>query len=254
MGALAVSKFLPLALLPIGLVLICLWISFLSKSRKWVAVTAGILGLFSTPVVADRLMQTLEDRYQYRSDARLPHADAVFVFGGMLGLRGHPGTEVEWNDCADRFEKAVSLYRAGKAKTIVLSGGAPTYEGGPDEGQILQRKAIERCVPEADILVTAATLNTEMEVQELCNIVAERHWRTVILVTSAYHMPRVMRLSSQALATLIPAPVAYVTPDPEQTWAFGRIEYYMPQAKALLVSETALREYIGVAVYSILHG
>jgi uncharacterized SAM-binding protein YcdF (DUF218 family) len=171
----------------------------------------------------------------------------------MLGSRNHLETEVEWNDSADRFEKAVSLYRAGKAATVVLSGGALIYHGGPDEGQILQQKAIERGVSKADILVTAPTANTEMEAQALCNVVVERRWRTVIVVTSAYHMPRAMRLSSDSLATLIPAPVAYGTPDPQQSWPYRRLEHYLPQAKALLLSETAVREYIGVAVYSIFH-
>jgi uncharacterized SAM-binding protein YcdF (DUF218 family) len=66
-------------------------------------------------------------------------------------------------------------------------------------------------------------------------------------------MPRAMRLSAHCLADLTPVPVAYETPDPSTSWAYKRPEYYVPQAQALFLSERALREYLGLFVYSVFH-
>lgn len=213
-----------------------------------------LLSLLGAPVISDRLMWSLEDRYPYLSNKACPKADAVFVFGGMLGLRSHPDTGIEWNEAAERFVRAVELYKAGTARILVLSGGAEVYEGGPDEGELFKKKAIARGVPDSSILVTGRTANTEEEANAIVQLVARRQWKRVLIVTSAYHMPRAMRLSADCLAELIPVPVAYETPDPKSSWIYKRPEYFIPQARALFISERALREYMGIFVYIALHG
>jgi len=99
--------------------------------------------------------------------------------------------------------------------------------------------------------VTHETFNTEQEAIALTQLAALKRWKRVLIVTSAYHMPRAMRMSADCLAELIPVPVAYETPDPTTSWAYKRPEYYLPQAQALSVSERALREYIGIFFYAI---
>jgi uncharacterized SAM-binding protein YcdF (DUF218 family) len=102
--------------------------------------------------------------------------------------------------------------------------------------------------------VTRRTDNTEEEAEAISQLVARKQWKQVLIVTSAYHMPRAMLLSAHCLAHLTPVPVAYETPDPQTRWAYRRLEYFIPQAQALFVSERALREYMGIWVYTIFHG
>jgi uncharacterized SAM-binding protein YcdF (DUF218 family) len=246
-------KCIPLFCLPLG-VAIALLLAALRWPRNKLLVAAPLvlLWIFGTPVISDRLMSSLEDRYPYRSDQDCPRADAVFVFGGMLRLRDHPGAAaIPWNEAAERFDRAVDLYKSGAAQLLVLSGGAERYPGGPDEGEILKARALTLGVAERAILVTPQTFNTEQEASALKQLAAQKSWKKVLVVTSAYHMSRAIRMSVGCVAQLIPVPVAYETPDPRTSWAFRRPEYYIPQAQALFISERALREYLGIAAYTV---
>jgi uncharacterized SAM-binding protein YcdF (DUF218 family) len=252
MTGLDLNKFLPFVILPLGFSVWILVAALRWPRRILVAVPFLILWLLGTPVTADRLMWSLEDRFPYRSLADCPKSDAVFVFGGMLGFRGHRDGGITWNEAAERFDEAVRLVKAGRTRLLVLSGGPERYPDGPDEGESLRDEAVERGVPEDEILVTPATMNTEAEAKDLCQLVTSKHWKQVLIVTSAYHMPRAMWLTRRCRAGRIPVPVAYQTPDPGSSWAYRRPEYYLPQAEALRISERAVREYVGMMFYAAL--
>jgi uncharacterized SAM-binding protein YcdF (DUF218 family) len=147
MGSSILSKCIPLFLLPLGAALVMLGAA-LRWRQKWLIVAPLLLlSLLGSPVVSDRLMWSLEDRFPYRANKDCPKADAVFVFGGMRGLRSHPGRAIEWNEAAERFYRAVDLYKTGAARVLVLSGGAELYEGGPDEGEVLKKKPLSWVSP-----------------------------------------------------------------------------------------------------------
>lgn len=248
MPSLYPTKALPLVFLPLGVSLLLLIIAFKWPRRILVATPLAILWVFSTPFSANWLMRSLEDRYPYRSVADCPQADAVFVFGGMLGPRDRTDGSIAWNEAGQRFDQAIRIMKAGKAATLVFSGGAVRYPGGSDEGELLKQEAIARGVSEKSLLLTGASANTKSEAAAICQLADRMHWRRVLLVTSAYHMPRAMRLSSSCSVDRIPVPIAYRTPDPSTSWAESRIDYYLPQAQTLLNSELALHEYFGMVV------
>lgn len=244
------NKTLPLLCLPVALSLALLMIALRWSRTLFIALTLLILVLFSSPAVADLLMGSLEDQYRYRPVAECPQSDAVFVFGGMLGPRDRTDGSIAWNEAAERFDRALQIVRAGKARVLVLSGGAERYPGG-DEGELLKQEAMDRGLTPKEIVVTQSTANTDQEARALSQLVALQHWKRVLIVTSAFHMARAMRLSEKCSAELIPVPVAYQTPDRRTLWAYKRLEYYIPQAEGLSISERALREYLGISFYSI---
>jgi uncharacterized SAM-binding protein YcdF (DUF218 family) len=251
MNSLVLNKCLPLIFLPLGLSLLVLAAALKWRLSVLIAIPFVNLWFFGTPAIADRLMSSLEDRYPYRTIAECPQADAAFVFGGMLGPRDHSGGGIAWNEASERFDRALAIVKAGRARTLVLSGGPQRYEGGPDEGDLLREEAIARGVPDSAIVVTRATMNTEAEANALSQLIILRRWTRVLIVTSAFHMPRAMSLTDDCLAELIPVPVAYQTPDPRTSWTYRRPEYYLPQAEALVISERALREYFGILFYAV---
>jgi len=146
------SKCVPLLFLPLGAVLVMLLAALRWRRKSLIVISLLLLWLFSAPPISDQLMRSLEDRFPYRSNEECPVADAVFVFGGMLGPRGHPRADIEWNEAAERFERAVDLYNAGKAPLLVLSGGPERYDGGPDEGELLKKKLLLWASPTAQSL------------------------------------------------------------------------------------------------------
>jgi uncharacterized SAM-binding protein YcdF (DUF218 family) len=246
-----VNKTLPLLCLPVAVTLGLLIVAFRRHPSLLIAVTLLNLVFFSSPVVGGFLMGSLEDRYPYRPVADCPQSDAVFVFGGMLGPRDRIDGSIAWNESAERFDRAVQIVKAGKAHVLVLSGGAERYAGPEDEGELLKQEAIARGLAPEQIVVTQAASNTKHEARALCQLAALQHWKRVLVVTSAFHMARAMRLSERCSAELIPIPVAYQTPGRRNSWAYKRLEYYIPQAEGLANSERALREYLGISFYSV---
>jgi uncharacterized SAM-binding protein YcdF (DUF218 family) len=76
----------------------------------------------------------------------------------------------------------------------------------------------------------------------------------VLLVTSATHMPRSVRIFARQGIEVIPAPADYLVPDAEWQYALnaspGVLLYNMlPSAGALNMLELALKEYVGMVVY-----
>jgi uncharacterized SAM-binding protein YcdF (DUF218 family) len=175
----------------------------------------------------------------------------VFPLGGILTVSSGLAGADEFGDSADRFERAVALYQAGRARVLALSKVRPFVPGTLSEGERLRRMAIARGVPPSAIMLTAETVNTAAEADALSALASQQHWKRVLLVTSAFHMPRAMRLFRDAPAEIVPVPVGYESRDSRLRGAEFRPECWMPQAEALLHSERALREYMGILFYTI---
>src|SRR5690348_6044900 len=218
------------------------------RRRIFIALPFVILWILSTPVLADMLMRSLEDRYPYRSSSNCPVADAVFVLGGgILGPGDQSGADVDWGPSAVRFDRALNLFTSGRARVLLISAGGPAVFG---EGARLREIAIQRGIPAQSVLVTRAVLNTAAEADALAELADRFEWKRVLLVTSAFHMPRAMRLFRSCPAEIVPVPVNYLSP-PSMSSGNTGLDHFLPQAEALYRSERASREYLGLAFYSI---
>jgi uncharacterized SAM-binding protein YcdF (DUF218 family) len=81
----------------------------------------------------------------------------------------------------------------------------------------------------------------------LAQLATEHRWHRIILVTSANHMPRAALLFRRAHIAFTPFPVDYrVDVDSALT-----LLDFLPNAGALKCSEIAIREWYGVAYYSL---
>jgi len=246
-------KLLPSLVLPPGLTLLLLLAAIRWRSRALAGVALALLWLCGTPVVADAIMRSLEDQYPYRTAEQCPVADAVFPLGGgIVGRRDHGGKDAQWNAAAERFGRAVELFTRRRASVLVLSRGWSTSETDYSEGARLKEIAVNEGVPEQSIIVTGKTINTAEESAALCGLAARMRWKRVLLVTSAFHMPRAMRLFRGCPAEIVAVPVDYSTPEANGWTGNGDFDRFLPQAEALYHSERALREYLGMAFYAIL--
>jgi uncharacterized SAM-binding protein YcdF (DUF218 family) len=124
-------------------------------------------------------------------------------------------------------------------------------EGVPREGDRLREIAIQRGVPSESIIVALDVRNTAAEADALTGFAKLLNWKRVLLVTSASHMPRAMRLFRKCPAEVIPVPVGFQSPAPGQPPTDAGLTRYLPQAEALAHSERGLREYLGILLYSI---
>lgn len=240
-------KILPVLILPTGLIILLLLGGLLLR-RRWPVWTAlALFWLCSTPVLSDALMTLVEGRGPRLEAAEMPAADAIVVLGEGRDIAPGPAAVSEWTD-GDRFWGGVSLYRAGKAPLLVFTGGwAPWAPGAPPEGDVLMRHARLLGVPEIALHTTAKVVNTEAEAYAVAQLLQQRSRTRVLLVTSAFHMPRALQLFEETGLVVTPFRVDYQVDAAE---AFT-VRSLVPRAEKFRKTEMAWRELIGRAWYAL---
>ncbi len=247
------SKFLPLALLPIGLSLILLVVGLIGRWR-WPVITAVVLlWLLSLGLVSQILWRWLEAPWQRQSAAKAASADAIVVLSG--GRHPAPGAAKvsEWHD-PDRFLAGLELFREGKAPRLLFTGGAsPFRPGQPPEGQRYLEEAEQLGIPAAAMQSTKPVVNTAEEAIAIRKLLmgSDRAATSsrILLVTSAFHMRRAQRLFERQGLQVVPFPVDFQA---RGQWAgplWRDPTQWLPTAAALDGSSWALRELLGRMVY-----
>jgi uncharacterized SAM-binding protein YcdF (DUF218 family) len=242
------NKILPVFVLPLGWVLLLLL--FALFWRKWwpVVVALMILVVASLPVTGSRLIGRLESVYPALPIADAGPADAIVVLGGVLGPKVAPGYVTNWSETSERYDGGVALLRAGRAGILVFTGARIPWEGRATlEGDDLRAIAIQQGVPAEQILVTREVANTRDEARAVAEMARVRGWKKIIVVTTAWHMPRAAQAFRKAGVAFTPFPVDFRRDSARAVSAAD----FLPRAEALQMTETAVREFYGYAFYAL---
>lgn len=252
------SKLLPLFVYPVGLSCLLMalglvWIWKHPKRATWaIALSLFILFFTSNPLVSDKLVSTLE--WQYFPPDPVPTADAIVVLGGATAPQMVPRPWVEVLESGDRILYGARLYNQGKAPKLILSGGRITWRGGSgaSEADDMKEFALAMGVPESAIVLEGTSLNTRQNAVNLKPILDRQSAESVLLVTSAIHMPRSVAIFSKLGINVIPAPTDYLVPTETQINTLeGRILALLPEAKSTAHFTQALKEYVGFVIYRL---
>jgi len=242
------NKLLPIFVLPLGWVVMLLLYAILRR-RRWPVIAAlVVLYVCSMPLVGDWLFHGLESAYPPLGIAEVEKADAIVPLGGIFGPAVPPGRVLNIGEAGERLEAGIQLWQQQRARWLVFTGGrVPWARGGEVEGAASARAVIARGIPAEKVLVTREVSNTADEARAVADLMRERGWRKIILVTSAWHLRRAARQFRKASVDFIPFPVDYHI-DPQ-----GRLTVLdlLPRAEGLHQTEAALREWYGIAFYAI---
>jgi len=199
------------------------------------------------PVVSNGVMRLVEGEARRVPVSSVGRADAVVVLSGMLNqVDGAPLGE--WNDAVDRFYGGIELFNAGKAPLIVFTRGQVPWElDAIPEGELLAKRAVLLGVPKTAICLTEKVGNTADEALAAAKLLGFRkgEGKSIILVTSAYHMRRALLLFEKAGFRVIPFKVDYQVSNKKEVTVLN----YLPNGESLEQSERALREVIGWLYY-----
>ena len=243
------NKLLPVFLLPVGLTaVLLLWA--LVRQKWWPVVVALVLLYFSSTHFGSHwLLGRLEAQYAPVAVDDAGPADAIVVLGGIFGGPRFPeGFVPNVGEAGERLEAGIQLLRRNRADWLVFTGGRIPWEGREVvEGEDSRRVALSRGVPAERILVTREVGNTWDEARAVADLMKQRGWKRVLLVTSVWHLPRSARLFRAAGVAFTPFPVDYRIDAKRPLTLLG----FLPNATALLETETALREYYGYAFYAL---
>ncbi|MEO0807272.1 MAG: YdcF family protein [Cyanobacteria bacterium J06643_4] len=253
------SKLLPLFVYPIGLstllmALALVWVWRHPKRAVWaIALSLFILFFSSNSLVTTRLVRSLEQ--QYLPPDPMPTADAILVLGGGTAPQLAPRPWVEVSEQGDRILYGSRLYTQGRAPKLVLSGGRVSWRGGSgsSEAEDMKQIALAMNVPAEDILLEGDSLNTRQNAVNTKAILESESIETVLLVTSALHMPRSVAIFKKLGIDVIPAPTDYFSPTENQgdVTIEGRILSLLPDAGATYSFTRALKEYVGFVIYRL---
>ncbi|MGV8026211.1 MAG: YdcF family protein [Anaerolineaceae bacterium] len=215
--------------------------------------TILMLWACSTAPVATTLARSLEWQYTYPEE--VPQADAIIVLGGGTEPAVSPRKYVEINSAGDRVFAAAQLYRDGKAPILILSGGNINWlnNGSSTPADQMAEILTFLDVPSSAMILENTSKNTYENALNTKEIITENGFKTVLLITSAMHMPRSVMLFEKQGVSVIPIPVDYsVVEDVNESQSFLDTFYgLLPNVGNLAVTTNVMKEYIGIWTYSL---
>jgi len=230
------------------------------KRKAWqtvcVALALVILIVSSNTWVATSLVRSLE--WKYLPQDKIPEADAIVVLGGGTVSAQSPRQTVEINGAGDRMIYAAHLYHEGKAPLLILSGGSITWLDGRQSSIAGEMKEILSAlgVPDDAMVLQEKSQNTHEDAVYSNEVLREKGIKRIILVTSAMHMPRAVALFEHEGLEVIPAPTDFTVT--EEDWnnlvSFNiqsQLIALIPSTGNISLTTNALKEYIGMMVYSL---
>ncbi len=165
-------------------------------------------------------------------------AGHVVVLGGGYRAREQgPVTSELATSTTIRLNEGIRIHRALVDTTLVVSGASIYQEG--STAQAAAQLAIAMGVPAEEIAVEDRPRDTAEEAAAVYGLAGEG--ATIVLVTSASHMPRAVHLFERRGFEVIPAPTNHLT---EESWL--RSGTLWPSAQNVRMVERALYEYLGL--------
>jgi len=202
----------------------------------------GWLWLWSMPLVSDAIRGSLEARHPFRLAVEYPQADVIVILGGGVEGAAQGGRAMPHLVAgADREWFGAQLYHARKAPYLLVSAGPSPgrhTESGAD-GMAIFLQALG--VPKEALWLEPLARNTKENALLVQQILADMGAKHILLVTSAYHMPRALRMFSGSLLDITPAPTDHGVVKAD----FDLLRLF-PQSGSLSQSTDAIREYLGI--------
>ena len=256
------SKLLPQLIYPLGLGLLLQLIAIGGRKRRWalpLSITGWlVIAVPSMPVVSDALLSQLENQAAALTPKTIPQADAVLVLGG--GIRPAPthALGIEVNEAGNRLLCGVRLWKQGKAAVLITSGARVSFKANDSiapEALLSQQLAQELGVPASAVLLNDRARTTAEEAQHIHQLAADHGWKQLILVTSAFHMPRALAsFQHQSNLQIIPVACDYQlnpqSPNQAFSWQALIIDL-IPNSDSLKQTTQVLKEHLGLLVYKL---
>ena len=197
----------------------------------------------STPIFSDAFFKLVEGNQSRKLIAGIKKADAIVVLSGMLSVHEIEGGEyVEWGD-PDRFFAGIELMKASKAPNLIFTGAQmPLGESDRTEGVALADYAAAYGIPYDHIFASGLVANTADEALAVKKL---SQGNKIILVTSAFHMPRAKMLFEKEGFEVAPYRVDFKSLTADSVTFMD----YLRHAGSLAKTELGMKELMGRLFY-----
>ena len=180
----------------------------------------------------------------------LEHYDCAVVLGGMAEYDNSLG-RLSIRRGGDRIWQAINLYHLGKVDRILISGNNGFLkEDALDEAAQFKKVLVENGIPEEDVLVENFSKNTYQNAIESKKIIDQHsEISSVLLITSALHMPRAEACFEKAgFDNMETFTTDHFT---GETRAYTIDQFLIPNVSNLSDWQSLIHEWVGYISYKI---
>jgi uncharacterized SAM-binding protein YcdF (DUF218 family) len=247
---LALAKAAGLFLMPPGILILAGVVALILVGRyprtgRFLAVAVLLAAyLLSIRPVSEALLQPLEEGHPPL--AEVPSgAEAIVVLGGGQVPRSPEYAAAAAADATLQRTRYAARLARGNDLPVFTTGGLPLGRGVPTGTLMARALTQDFGLSPGRVRTETTARNTREHVPYLRDLLGERS--RVVLVTTAWHMPRAVATFRAGGLDPVPAPTDY---HPGYGGPYHWLDL-LPQAGYLDMSSNACHEYLGMAYYAL---
>ena len=233
----------------IALMLYALFSKIPSRKRKALVAALCLVFFFTNHFLYNQVVKAWETDTLTADQIAQPY-DIGILLGGYSNSHIRPSNDRQnFSQRANRFLNAYELYKMGKVKKLLLTGGSgDILEKNASEAEQMKSFLIRLGMPSEDIIVEGKSRNTYENAIFTKTILDESYpGASCLLITSAWHMPRSIGCYEKAGVKFTPYSVDFITEEdrwlPENT--------LIPDRNGFYFWEVLIKEWVGYLVYNL---
>lgn len=247
------SKILFIFLQPInwvfGLMLYALLTKIPQRRRRALIWATVLFFFFTNRLIFNQFAKLWEYKTVTADQIQAPY-DIGILLGGYSNSQIRPNHDrFNFSLRSNRFINAFQLYKSGKFKKLLLTGGSgDILQKNPSEAEELRKFLLEVGVPASDIIIEGKSRNTWENALFTKKIIDENFpSQSCLLITSAWHMRRSIGCFEKAGVNFTPYSVDFLTERdrwaPENSLIPDRVGFYN--------WEILIKEWVGCIMYKL---
>ena len=204
--------------------------------------------IISTPFVPNLLAKNLENQYTVFSSEYLPSkkesVNILVLGGGHTNDKRLPANSQLGGSSLARLTEGIRIHRLFPGSTLITSGYAGKSNDKPN-AIVSANAAMLLGVDSANIKRQETPENTGQEALTYKQMFGDS--ASLVLVTSAIHIPRAMYLFRKAGLKPIAAPADFLVKNEKKEDFF----FWVPSSMNIKKMESAIHEYVGLLWYRV---
>ena len=232
---------------------VVLWLPFSLQRLRWARIGSltglVLLVMISSPLIARPLLGSLEAWYPEPQLLKGDRYDAIVVLGSSVLEPGslRPAADLSASS-KNRAMCGIDLYRQGYAPKLVFSGGnGHAFKDVTKDGPEMKRWAERLGVSTEAIIIEDRSRTTYENATETKRLLGPA---SILLVTSARHLPRATALFAKQEFRVTPVPCDFLIQNrPEDTFEDLDPFDVLPNDHAIEQTTDAATELAGMAAY-----
>jgi uncharacterized SAM-binding protein YcdF (DUF218 family) len=245
-----ISKLLAFGLKPLfwvgSLLLLAVVPRFRHLQNKLIIWALGIFLVCGNSILVNEWALLWEDEPRNWPEAQVPVA---VVLGGYSGYDS--GRErVNFNQAAERYMAGLEIMLTKRAKYLILSGGSAAILHKPFYESRHARTSLGKLGIDTNLIImdfaSRNTFENGVETKRMLDSLGVES--PVLLVTSAFHMPRSRAIFQKLNIPIQPYPVHFLG---NRAREYSPSAWVIPSGRAFEDFETLLREIVGYSAYRL---